>query len=83
MKKLLLGLTLTGIILSGCSQEVIDSTSSTEKVERFTGMSGTFTITTDTKTGCKYIIYKSQIGNGATGGMTPLMKNKNEVDCGQ
>lgn len=92
MKKLLVGMMLGAVLLSGCGAEEVEQSREEKQVEE--GMEnngGRFDeqtspvdkteIITDTKTGCKYIIITNVSGYGDTISMTPLMKNSTEVDC--
>jgi uncharacterized protein YceK len=69
MKKVLTCLSVV-LILGACS-----SANASYK-ERFTnGYDGILNISKDTKTGCKYLIYKDEI--------TPLLKADGTPDCGK
>jgi hypothetical protein len=73
MKKLLIvGSTL--ILLAACSS------AQASKKERFTsGYDNRLNISTDTKTGCKYLIFDWS----HQGGITPLLKSDGTPDCGK
>lgn len=50
---------------------------------RFKGIDGDIKIITDSDTGCKYVFIKNGVSNTRTEAFSPLLKNKDEFDCGQ
>ena len=70
------------LMLSACSSGNPTEIQTLEDV-RFNGMDGEINIITDRETGCKYLLVEDGIGKYRTSSMSPLMKNKDEVDCGQ
>lgn len=83
MKKLLMTLGISSVLLIGCSGGSVTEAIDNGEGNRFTGLNAKITIITDTETGCKYIYTKEGLNNTNTNSMSPLMKNKDEVDCGQ
>ena len=70
------------LMLSACSSGNPTEIDTLENV-RFNGVDGEISIITDNDTGCKYLLVDDGMGKYKTSSMSPLMKNKNEVDCGQ
>ena len=70
------------LMLSACGRGNPDEIPTLEDA-RFNGVEGEIKIITDNETGCKYLFVDDGRGNYRTTNMSPLMKNKDEVDCGQ
>ena len=70
------------LMLSACSSGNPTEIQTLEDV-RFNGIDGEINIITDNETGCKYLFVDYGRCNYRTTTMSPLMKNKDEVDCGQ
>ncbi len=79
MKKLLF-LIIMILLLVGCSQEVTEIPESDNS--RFNGVTS-MTVVIDSETGCKYIYIDKGLLDNRVVAISPLMKNKTEVDCGQ
>lgn len=79
MKKIVL-IAMATLLLSACNSD--DTTSSDkQKDERFSSYSGsTLSITQDSESGCRYIIYSHKSNKG---GITPLLKADGTPDCGK
>ena len=71
------------LMLSACSSGSHTDEIPTLEDVRFNGIDGEIKIITDNETGCKYLFVDDGGGNYRTTSMSPLMKNKDEVDCGQ
>lgn len=82
MKKIIL-LAIIGfvLLLGACAETEATSTNESEESGRFTVRDERITITEDTVTGCKYIIYDRTSATVGGGGFTPLMKADGTQDC--
>jgi hypothetical protein len=76
LSSLVLILSLLGISLVACASGEESEIERLNSGERFSHSD--MYITTDNKTGCKYLIYKDV----NEGGLTPLLKSDGTPDCG-
>lgn len=81
MKKLLVLIVFTGMLLVGCGGNADEVPENPDK--RFNGFNSPAEIVTDSETGCKYIYIDRGIFDNRVVAVSPLMKNETEVDCGQ
>lgn len=82
MKKIVAATILgVAVLLVGCTGESLEGVE--DSSVRFAGMKGSVTIVVDNETGCQYIREGRGLGENRTVGITPLMRNPTEVECGQ
>jgi len=76
MRKILIILTAF-IVLTACGT----TSTNAGKEPRFTNADGYLFITEDTKTGCKYLVFRQMGGQSGGAGITPLLKSDGTADC--
>lgn len=76
MRKTLIILTVF-IVLTACGT----TSTNAKKESRFTANDRYLFISEDTKTGCKYLIYRELHGQSGGAGITPLLKSDGTADC--
>lgn len=73
-------LLMATILLVACGSDTTEA----EKEGRFTEHNEDLSVTTDTETGCKYVILAMTGGNASfAADIEPLMTSDGQQDCGQ
>lgn len=80
MKKMIILLALSSIILAACAESQTVTIVENENV-RFAGLKGTVSIIKDNETGCKYIREEYGSGTSLSIALTGLLKSDGTPDC--